>query len=166
MESKDIKISAYGYFESGLHCAEVISKTVLELFSHEPHLEAIKSASGFGGGIGGSTEELCGAFTGGVIALGCLLGREKPGDDLMDCGVLIKEFKKRFLDEFGSLNCQTLLEGFKEQAECAKLTANAAVILADLLNGFGLESEVNLNTISVQPRGEVQLGSCPFSANS
>ena len=128
MESKEIKKKAYGHFESGLHCAEVISKTILEIFSEEPHPEVIRSASGFGGGIAGSTEELCGAFTGGVIALGSLLGRENGGDDLMDCGALIKEFKGKFLDEFGSLNCQTLLNGFSDEANpaaCVKLTGHA-----------------------------------------
>ena len=71
-------------------------KTVLEMFSGKPHPEATKAASVFGGGIGGSTEELCGAFTGGVIALGYLLGREAPGDNMRDAGALVKEFKSRF----------------------------------------------------------------------
>ena len=75
MESKEIRKKAYGHFESGLHCAEVISKTILEMFSTESHPAVIRSTSGFGGGIGGSNEELCGAFTGGVVALGYLLGR-------------------------------------------------------------------------------------------
>ena len=48
MESREIEKKAYGHFESGLHCAEVISKTVLETFSQEPHRESIKSASGLG----------------------------------------------------------------------------------------------------------------------
>jgi hypothetical protein len=75
MENKEIKKTVYGHYESGFHCAEVITKTVLEMFSGKPRPEATKAASVFGGGIGGSTEELCGAFTGGVIALGYLMGR-------------------------------------------------------------------------------------------
>jgi C_GCAxxG_C_C family probable redox protein len=68
MEGKEIRKEVYARYQSGLHCAEVISRTALEIFSEEAHPEAIKTASGFGGGIAGSTEELCGAFTGGVIA--------------------------------------------------------------------------------------------------
>lgn len=49
---------------------------MLESHATEAPPEVIRAASGFGGGIGGSTEELCGAFTGGIIALGFLLGRE------------------------------------------------------------------------------------------
>jgi C_GCAxxG_C_C family probable redox protein len=167
MESKEIRKKAYGHFESGLHCAEVISKTILEMFSEEPHPAVIRSASGFGGGIGGSNEELCGAFTGGVVALGYLLGRENGGDSLKSCGSLIKEFKRKFLNEFGSLDCQTLLNGFKEQQNplrCAKLTAETTVILADLLNEFSLKAEVDPKIFSGQPRAKVELGQCPFSA--
>ena len=169
MEIKEIEKKAYGYFESGLHCAEVISKTVLEAFSEEPHTDAIKSASAFGGGIGGSIEELCGAFTGGVIALGSLLGREDPGKDMRDCGTLIKDFKSKFKDEFGSLNCPVILEGFSQngnQGNCVRLTAEATVMLADLLNEFEKKKEVDVQTFCCQPKDKVALGSCPFSPGS
>ena len=106
MESKEIRKKAYGHSQSGLHCAEVVSKAVLESLSMKPCPEVIRAASGFGGGIAGSTEELCGAFTGGVVAVGYLMGRKNGGDDLRQCGGLIKAFKKEFLDAFGSLNCQ------------------------------------------------------------
>ena len=104
MESKEIRKMAYQHFESGLHCAEVISKTILEMFSGEPNPAVIRSASGFGGGIGGSNEELCGAFTGGVVALGYLLGRENGGDSLKGCGSVINQFKRAFLNELTSPN--------------------------------------------------------------
>jgi C_GCAxxG_C_C family probable redox protein len=141
MESKEIRKKAYGHFESGLHCAEVISKTILEMFSEEPQPAVIRSASGFGGGIGGSTEEICGAFTGGVVALGYLLGRENGGG--------------------------SLLNGFKEQQNplgCVKLTAETTVILARLLDELGLKAEIHPNTFSGQPREKLELGQCPFSA--
>ena len=95
MNEKAIHKTIYGQFQSGLHCAEAVSKTVLEIFSDESHPKVIKSASGFGGGIGGSMGELCGAFTGGVIALGFLTGREEPGGSLKECGGLINEYKTR-----------------------------------------------------------------------
>jgi C_GCAxxG_C_C family probable redox protein len=167
MESKEIRKKAYGHFESGLHCGEVISKTILEMFSEEPQPAVIRSASGFGGGIGGSTEELCGAFTGGVVALGYLLGRENGGGSLKDCGDVIKEFKKQFLEQFGSLKCQTLMNGFKEQQNplgCVKLTAETSVVLANLLDGLGLKNEVHPIAFSGQPEKKLELGQCPFSA--
>jgi hypothetical protein len=57
----------------------VIAKTVLEVFSGQTHPEATEAASIFSVGIGWSTEEICGAFTGGVIALGYSPGKRYAG---------------------------------------------------------------------------------------
>ena len=158
MEHKEIKKKAYEYFESGFHCAEVISKTTLEMFSDEPHTDVIRSASGFGGGVAGSMEETCGAFTGGVLAAGYLLGNE---DRSVSFG-MITEFKRKFLDKFESLKCPKLLEAFTEPADCARLTADATVILADLLNGYGLENEMTPDIFLSREGGKGELEDCPF----
>jgi arsenite methyltransferase len=165
MENKEIKKKVYSHYGSGFHCAEVITKTMLEMFSQKPHLEATKAASVFGGGIGGSTEELCGAFTGGVIALGYLLGRDAPGDNMRDAAALVKEFKSRFQTQFGTLRCRDLLFTFDEQENsmgCIKLTAETSVILANLLNEFGSNKGVDFDQYGTRPREKVQLGQCPF----
>jgi C_GCAxxG_C_C family probable redox protein len=165
MENKEIKKTVYGHYESGFHCAEVITKTVLEMFSGKPRPEATKAASVFGGGIGGSTEELCGAFTGGVIALGYLMGREAPGDNMRDAGALVKEFKSRFQTQFGALKCRDLLFSFDEQENplgCVKLTAETSVLLANLLNQFGSNKKLHFDEYGSQPREKVRLGQCPF----
>jgi C_GCAxxG_C_C family probable redox protein len=167
--SKQIRKRVYGHYQSGFHCAEVISRSVLEAFSEKAYPEAIKAASAFGGGIAGSTEELCGAFTGGVIALGLLVGRENPGEELRDCGNLTQEFKKRFKLRFGSLNCMTILDGFGEQqspSDCVKLTAEAAVILADVVNDFRTKTDVSFDSYRFQPREKITLGQCPFKAGA
>lgn len=169
MESKEIRKRAYGHFESGLHCAEVVYKTILEMFLEEPDPRTLRVASGFGGGIAGSTEELCGAFTGGVIAIGHFLGRRDTGDDLRDCGALTREFKTRFKEEFGSLTCSTILKSFREQENpigCVKLTATATAMLAHLLNEFEDNEMLSLHTYWRQSREKVKVGSCPFSAGT
>jgi len=169
MENKEIKKAVYSHYGSGFHCAEVIAKTVLEMFSGKPHPEATRAASVFGGGIGGSTEELCGAFTGGVITLGYLLGRDAPGDNMRDAGTLVKEFKSRFQTQFGTLKCRDLLFSFDEQENhlgCVKLTAETTVILANLLNEFGSNKGVDLDRYGTCPREKVQLGQCPFKAGA
>jgi len=169
MENKQIKKAVYSHYGSGFHCAEVITKTMLEMFSGKPHPEATRAASVFGGGIGGSTEELCGAFTGGVIALGYLLGRDAPGDNMRDAGVLVKEFKTRFQTQFGTLKCRDLLFSFDEQENplgCVKLTAESSVILANLLNEFGSNKGIDLDRYGTRPREKVQLGQCPFKAGA
>ncbi len=74
MKRKDIEQKAFQNFSSGFHCAEAILKTFVELFSKEPDPSITRFASGFGGGIGASCCETCGALTGGIIAIGCLFG--------------------------------------------------------------------------------------------
>ncbi|MEW6609116.1 MAG: C-GCAxxG-C-C family (seleno)protein [bacterium] len=136
MIREDVEKKAFDYFEGGFHCAEAISKTITEFFAKELSSEIPKVASGFGGGIGKTKEDVCGALTGGVIALGCLFGRMEPGKDLKDVCELTSEFRRRFIDEFGSTNCQTILKGFGEQEnmqKCKKLTATAAGILSEIL---------------------------------
>ena len=165
MISKAIKKRTYEHFESGFHCAEAVSKTVLEMFSEEPDTVFVKCASGFGGGIAGTTEELCGAFSGGVIALGYLLGRENPGDNMKDCGRITKEFKSKFEEKFGSINCAALLKGFGEQGNhkgCMELTAETSVMLADLLKEFENQTHITLDTFCCQPREKVAAGNCPY----
>lgn len=169
METKQIRKMVYENYQDGFHCAEAISRSVLEVFSDGGYAPLVKAASAFGGGIVGSTGELCGAFSGGVMALGYLLGRENPGDDLRDCGSLVNEFKKRFKQRFGSLNCGTILDAFSEQENpigCVGLTAEASVILADLLKNFQEEKGLNYQGYLTQSRDKVELGRCPFQAGS
>jgi C_GCAxxG_C_C family probable redox protein len=165
MENKDIKKTVYKHYESGLHCAEVISKTILDEFSNKPNSEVIKIASAFGGGIAGSMEELCGAYTGGIITLGSLIGRENPGENMKDLSILATEFKDKFLEEFGSVQCRILLEGFSKQENpsgCVKLTATASIMLSNILNEFEEEKQTDMNTLCCQPKEKVEVGQCPF----
>ena len=167
MDSKAIKKQVYKNLESGLHCAEALSKTVLEAIAGGPHPEVVKASSGFGGGIAGTTTELCGAFTGGVLVLGALLGRDKGLEDLKDCGLLIKELKKRFLEKFGNLNCEAIIKGFDEAQKpfmCAKITAKSAEMVVDLLREYEKQRGQDLATLCCRARDKVALGACPFGA--
>jgi C_GCAxxG_C_C family probable redox protein len=169
LDTGQIRKMVYESYQSGFHCAEAISRAVLEVFSDGAYLPLIKGASAFGGGIVGSTEELCGAFSGGVMALGYLLGRGNPGDDMRDCAVLVNEFKKKFKGLFGFLNCRTILDSFSEQENpmgCVKLTADTSVLLADLLKDFQVKKGLDYQAYRTQPRNKVELGLCPFQAGS
>jgi len=164
---KKLKKRVYGHYQSGLHCAEVISKALLETFSGSAHPEVIKAASAFGGGIAGSTQELCGAFTGGLMALGVLAGRENPGDDLRECGSLVNQFKSSFQSRFGSLKCMDILDGMGgDHMGCVKLTAEASVILNQLLKEAEKTKGLKFNGGSTLPREKVELGRCPFTPKS
>jgi SAM-dependent methyltransferase len=64
LEPKAIKKQVYKNLESGLHCAEALSKSILDAVSGESHPDVVKASSGFGGGIAGTTEDLCGVPVG------------------------------------------------------------------------------------------------------
>jgi C_GCAxxG_C_C family probable redox protein len=67
-------------FRSGYNC----SQSVLFAFSNELNIDsdtALKISNGFGGGMG-RKQEVCGAVSGAIMALGILYGRgEKDGPD-------------------------------------------------------------------------------------
>lgn len=79
-------------------------------------------AAGFGGGIGGTHDEVCGALAGGVMAIGCVLGKTgksagiKPG-----CAAL----RHMFDNEFYTTNCGKLLAEYKE-SHCVQFVRFAA----------------------------------------
>ena len=78
----------------------------------------------FGGGIGGTHEDVCGALTGGVIAVGFLGDRMKPGEDITDANDLASGFRKQFIKEFGSTHCGKILERLGKQEndlKCKKM---------------------------------------------
>jgi C_GCAxxG_C_C family probable redox protein len=166
MDSKEMKKQAYSYFETGYHCAEVVTKTILSNFSKDSHPDAVKAASFFGGGIAGTTDELCGAFTGGIIVLGILMGRENPAELMTEGATIAKKFKQKFTQEFGSLNCAKLMRGFAETENhfgCAKLTAKTAIMLAELLEEHDKNNEADMGVLSYQPHQKIQPGTCPFT---
>jgi len=166
MEEKNIKERVHHHFGSGYHCAEVVAKTIMETYGDQSNNGVIKAASGFGGGIAGTTDELCGAFTGGVIALSYFFGREKSGVELIQSGTMIKEFKKKFNDQFGSLNCGTLINSFTEeegQMGCVRVTENATQMVSKMIAAFEEKNHTTVETAFSQPRENVPLGSCPFS---
>lgn len=137
MSKEQASKKAFDYFNSGFHCAESIAKAIVEVYGSEPDsTEVQRYAAGFQGGIGGTHEDICGALSGGIVAIGCLRGRRAAGEDNQDVRALTTEYRRRFIAEFGSSNCQALLDGMAEREDgfdCKKMTAIAAGLLSELL---------------------------------
>jgi C_GCAxxG_C_C family probable redox protein len=94
---------------SGYNCAQ----SVLYSFCDDLGLDkdaAMKMACGFGGGMG-RAQEVCGAISGGVFALGVKHGRgegqAKSATD--ETYVKVRELLAQFEAERGSTICRTLL---------------------------------------------------------
>ena len=142
MKLKQLENNAVAFFESGYNCAESVSQAIIEAFSEKAPQDIPRVASAFGGGIGGSHSEACGALTGGIIAIGFLQGRTKPDQNIDSTKDLAKSYRDEFEKIAGSTNCGILLDQFGDQDnyfECSRLVGRATVVLAKLLKGAGLK---------------------------
>lgn len=142
MNREKAKEQAFHYHSNGYHCAEAVSKAILEQGAGELCSNIPKVATAFGGGAVKPFDGNCGALAGGFIAIGSLYGRNEAGNEesKMKCFEIAHEFQKRFLDEMGTTKCAGILEQFGEQNnldKCRRLSGFTAGILADILDEKG-----------------------------
>ena len=94
---------------------------------------ALHAASPFGGGMG--RERACGALTGGLMAVGCLLARDRSHRDPRLVAAR-DEFVRRFEAHFGSLDCAPIKQTHRCPAcGCAPVVSAAAALLEPILDG-------------------------------
>ncbi len=117
---REAENKGYRYEQEYRDCAQCTLLTIQELFNLKGE-EALKAATGFAGGIGRSSS-VCGAFTGGVMALGLIYGRDRQTmkhpdpevrlnrfreiEDRLDR--LIKRLSERFTEKYGSTICHDI----------------------------------------------------------
>jgi C_GCAxxG_C_C family probable redox protein len=111
-------------YDQGMNCAQAVLQATTG--SDDPALLAI--AKGFGAGVGGS-KCLCGAVSGGVMALG-LKGREKKAGELVAA----------FREKNRVTCCIALTRPYKWKSKehlvnCRRLTVEMAELVAKLLKG-------------------------------
>ena len=97
------------YFEAGANCAQA----VLCAFAQECGLtsgDAMRIASGFGGGMG-RMREICGAVSGMTLVANLLYGNTDPADKAAKDRhyALIQQLAKSFQEQNGSIICRELL---------------------------------------------------------
>lgn len=98
-------------FADGYNCAQ----SVLYSFAGELGLDgsaALKIANAFGGGMG-RKQEVCGAVSGALMALGLRYGRaEGDGKEKQEATYAkTRELMDAFVAECGTVNCRELLSG-------------------------------------------------------
>ncbi len=139
MQEEEIRQIVLKQYAQGFHCAESISRTIHELFPRQSG-PVDKVASGFCGGIGRCRADVCGALSGGVIALGSMYGRERGDGNIDRLVALSAEFRRRFISEFGTTVCKDVIENSKCMpgiADCKDVTGRAASILFRLIEEEG-----------------------------
>lgn len=104
----DMKQEAQTYFEKQFNCAQSVFAPYAQKFGLDLDT-AMKIATPFGGGMG-HAGQICGAVSGGLMAIGLFKGiatydREKK----YACYEIAKEFQDRFLEIYGDITCPGLL---------------------------------------------------------
>lgn len=131
---------AFEYHQAGFHCAEAVLKAILEIYGNKAFQDIPGLASAFGGGLGKTHQEMCGALAGAFIAIGGLLGRNQPGADWTEVSDIASELRRRFVEIHQTTQCAALLEKFGTQikgSRCIKLSGEVAGMLASLLEERG-----------------------------
>lgn len=127
-------------FRGGFFCSEALISSIRSNFELDIPEEIIAMASGFPVGIGRS-KCICGAVSGGVMALGLFFGRTKQGDAKVEKNLeLSKELHDWFKSSNGknSLCCRILTKEFdmssgEHKEQCIKFTGMVAGKVAEII---------------------------------
>ena len=125
-------IIAAEHFKSGFNCAEAVSLSIIETLLKNQNTDIPRVASFFGGGIGSTHQEICGAISGAVIVTGLVLGRNNPDKDIDEHKLIIKDILDEFKNNFKTTNCSKLIEGLDDDAKSEKCT-NIVKFTANLI---------------------------------
>ena len=129
------------YFKDGYNCSESILRAGSNLLGIKIDEQALRMATGFGGGIG-HAGCVCGALAAAVMVLGLLKGRADATENREEAYNLSSEFHRRFQERFGATCCRVLnpheFETREHLVNCVKITGNTMALLADFLQEKGL----------------------------
>ncbi|MGL5314011.1 MAG: C-GCAxxG-C-C family protein [Peptostreptococcaceae bacterium] len=135
----EVRAIAEGYFQRGeFFCSEAVVKTINDLLDNPFSDDITKLASGFPIGIGKSGC-LCGAVSGGVMALGMTYGRchgEAMNDEMFKHSSDLHDHIKGL---YRSTCCRVMVKDFPEfqsperKAHCIKITGEVAAFITEKL---------------------------------
>ncbi|MDW7650467.1 MAG: C-GCAxxG-C-C family (seleno)protein [Bacillota bacterium] len=126
------------FIKGDFFCSEAIIASVKNNFNINMPDEMIAMASGFPVGIGRS-KCVCGAVSGGVMALGYFFGRTQGGDPKVQKTLaLAHELQQSFQDNHQHLCCRILTKGMDMDAgehknQCVSFTGEIAGKVATII---------------------------------
>lgn len=141
-----VKTDAEELFRGGFFCSEAVVSSIRTNFELDIPEEVVAMASGFPVGIGRS-KCLCGAVSGGVMALGIFFGRTKQKDPKVEKNLEVaKELHDYFKEANGknALCCRILTKEFdmgagEHKEQCIWLTGLVAEKVAQIvIREYGL----------------------------
>lgn len=131
-ESSTTKDMAGQNFKNGYNCAEAVVRTFRDYYQLDVSDEALRMASGFGGGLG-HAGCMCGALSGAVMVLGMLQGRSAKEQSRGPIYGSAQGFHDIFAGEFGAACCRVLnpheFGSAEQRRNCLKITGTTAALL-------------------------------------
>ncbi len=120
-----------------LCCSEAVVKTIKDEFGCDFSDDILALASGFIGGVG-VAQSLCGAISGGVMAIGMFFGRNKPNVPIAQARLLSLDLYNIFESKYESVLCKDLLSDVelgepKQRERCMYITGEVAYDTAKLI---------------------------------
>ncbi|MFP5221820.1 MAG: C-GCAxxG-C-C family (seleno)protein [Acidobacteriota bacterium] len=137
MTRQEIEQRAFELHDGGYHCAESVLLALSEAHGNG-RAEGLspRIATCFGGGVGRTHQEMCGALAGGLLALGALHGRDRRHGNWDRAAELASALRQKFIARFGASACKDVLAGLGEQenmAKCKRLSGITAGLASELL---------------------------------
>lgn len=135
---EEIRKIAEGYFQRGeFFCSEAVVKTINDLLGNPFSDDVTKLASGFPVGIGKSGC-LCGAVSGGVLALGMSYGRRHGEDMNSEMFGHAADLHDHIKEIYKSTCCRVMVKNYEFQsperkAHCIKITGEVAAFITEKL---------------------------------
>lgn len=124
-QAEHCQLEAEALYRSGTHhCAEAVMEAIRRHFAPEVPEAVVGSVSGFGGGSGAGC--ICGAVSGGTVAIGLILQDKKSTTHLT------RELHAWFKERYGVTCCKTIRQTHK--GACPHLTGEVAGKIAELLS--------------------------------
>lgn len=126
-------------------CSEAILFVINNQLGNPLPADIVKLASGFPRGIGGAGCT-CGAVSGGIMALGLLLGRSEPEGTCPEVIPASKELHDWFKGKHKSLCCRVLAKNLtfnspERKEHCINITGDVAEKTAELILKYSSKGE-------------------------
>ncbi|MCK8817861.1 C-GCAxxG-C-C family protein [Natroniella sulfidigena] len=139
VNKEQVREDAEELFNSGqFYCSEAIISSIKDHFELDISDRIIAMASGFPVGIGKS-KCVCGAVSGGVMAISYFFGRTTGGDPRVEHNLrLVHELQQSFKNNHNYLCCKVLTKGFdmasgEHKEQCASFTGEIAAKATEII---------------------------------
>ncbi len=128
-------------FKEGFVCSQAVFAAFSEMLGLDKEM-ALKIGNGFGGGIA-RKQEVCGAVSGAIMAIGLKHGKTYAGDNISHekTYAMIDSFCSEFIERNKSINCHDILGCDLTEAKekglfptvCLKCVRDAAEIVESII---------------------------------